>query len=70
MIAKLIGGKNDGALMKIPFEEDDDVLPFSIAVRYKQGDLLYELQHADFAAEIAIYEYSGVVKRDKTERQK
>ena len=60
MIAKLIGGKNDGAVIKVPFDDPDDKLILSIAIQYKQGQLIYELQQVDFDADTAIYEYSGV----------
>ena len=60
MIATLMGGKNDGALVNIPFEEPDDILPFFILVQYKEGKLKYALEHANFKEGKAVYEYSGI----------
>lgn len=60
MIAKLIGGKNDGGVIRIPFDDYRDQLPFSLFIQYKQGRLVYELQNADFGGNTANYEYSGI----------
>lgn len=63
MIATLIGGKNDGAVIRIPFEDSDDVLPMEFLIQYKQGKLRYTLESSDFKGERAIYEYAGVLKK-------
>ena len=60
MIAKLIGGKNDGGLITLPFDESEDVLPLNVLIQYKQGRLVYELQNTDIRGNSATYEYSGI----------
>ena len=62
MIATLIGGKNDGAVIRIPFEDPDDVLPMEFLIQYKQGKLRYTLEYADFQNERAVYEYAGILE--------
>jgi hypothetical protein len=67
MVAKLIGGKNDGAVINIPYDDAPNRfgIPFSLAIQYKQGKLLYEFQEADFNNGVAIYEYSGVIYEEE-----
>jgi len=68
MIVKLIGGKNDGALINVPRDNNSGWPPFKILIQYKQGQLKYKLQ--EFVPKIvpknsiAIYEYSGIYKEE------
>ena len=60
MIAKLIGGKNDGGMTKIPFDDALDVLPRTVYIKYGNKQLQYDFVGVNLKSDIASYEFSGV----------
>jgi len=60
MIAKLIGGNNDGALMNIAVDEDFGLPPFDILMQDEQDKLRYTFVSINQKANEAIYEYVGI----------